>query len=96
MISTNYRYCRAEGALTVLGKNTIVDHRVVRMCLSVCPCEHVWERSDLQSQRDRKPFNTALDRYKVARFGWSNRFQLPANKRKIEKNILPQVDLINL
>ena len=26
----------AEGALTVLGKNTIVAHRVVRMCLSVC------------------------------------------------------------
>ena len=24
---------RAEGALTVLGKNTIVAHRVVRMCL---------------------------------------------------------------
>ena len=52
--------------------------------------EHVWERSDLQSQRDRKPFNTALDRYKVARFGWSNRLQVPANKRKIEKtNLAP-------
>ena len=27
-----------EGALTVLGKNTIVAHRVVRMCESVCLC----------------------------------------------------------
>ena len=34
--------------------------------------------------------NTALDRYKVARFGWSNRLQVPANKRKIEKtNLAP-------
>ena len=54
-------------------KNIVVSLRAVRVCLSVCLCESFLERSDLLSQRDRKPFNTALDRYNLARFTPSNR-----------------------
>ena len=69
--ATNYR---AEGALTFSAKNTIVSLRAVRMCLCVCVCVRIDFRDSVpQSQRDRKPFNTAQDRYNLARFTLSNR-----------------------
>ncbi len=79
--------CRAEGALTFSAKEyRSVSQGCPRLCvcLSVCLCESFLERSDLLSQRDRKPFNTALDRYNVARFSRSNRPQLPAQVRNRE------------
>ncbi len=90
-VCSDWNIYRAEGALTFSAK----EYRSVSqgcphvsVCVSVSAsvagCESFLERSDLLSQRDRKPFNTALDRYNVPRFSRSNRPQLPAQVRNRE------------